>query len=205
MQKTQFDKKPITHQSNSIFTPELIKLIKIFGFSSLAFVLILSFFNERKAQNTGEENPFKISDSNRIFFLNLRSIAYDREHESKANMTLFRSSNRLTSDSSPLLDLVLILNSPKDEAYLHLEPVNLEWPLRIRVTHNSEYQVFKLTNGNKFDQKSYLDQLRPWIKRNASFELEAKGKWVPIWASPKEKEVLKTVIEDYFRLLNQLN
>ncbi len=194
-----------TQKPNSIFTPELIKVIQIFGFSSLAFVLILSFFNERKAQNTSEENLFRISDSNRIFFLNLRAIAYDREFESKANMILFRSSNRQISDSRPLLDWVLILNTPKNEAYLHLEPVNFEWPIRIRVKHDADSQMFHFKNGNKFDQRAYLDQLRPWIERNASFELESQGKWVEVWASPKEKEVLKTILEDYLTLLNQTN
>lgn len=190
-------------KKDSIFTPELIKLFKIFGFSSIIFVFILSFFDERRAMNSGTENSFRMLDSNKIFFLNVRSSAYDREYETDAKLIFFRSNKRQVSDSSALLNLVLILNIYKDEAYLHLEPVNLEWPIRLHASDHKGFEEFTFVNGNKFDQRTYLEKLRPWIDRNANFELESQGKWVSIWTTPKEKEVLKTILEDYFRLLNQ--
>jgi hypothetical protein len=197
----------MTHKlkKESIFTPELIKLIKIFGFSSIIFVFILSFFDGRRAMNSGTENSFRMLDSNKIFFLNVRSSAYDREYEAAAKLMFFRPTKRQVSDSTSLLNLVLILNTPKDEAYLHLEPVNFQWPIRLRAFDQKAFEEFTFVNGNKFDQKTYIDKLRSWIDRNANFELESQGKWISIWDTPKEKEVLKTIFEDYLRLLNQHN
>ena len=50
-----------------------------------------------------------------------------------------------------------------------------------------------------------MDKLKPWIEEAASFDLWYKEAWFPIWVTPKEKEVLKTILNDYFRLLNQTN
>lgn len=190
-------------KSDPIFTAELIKLMKIFGFASFILVIVLSFFNDRKAQNTGKDMSFRVADAEKIFFLNLRATAYDRTHKSDANMTIFKSTKRQISDNLPLLDLALILNISKDEAYLHLDPVNHTWPVTLRATGDMGNQEFIFANGNKFDQQFYIQQIRPWLTKNASFEMAHDGKWIPLWTTPKEKEVLKTIFEDYFRLLNQ--
>lgn len=192
-------------KTDPVFTPELIKLIKIFGLTSLVFVGVLAFFNDRKAQNSERNTVFQMADADKIFFLNLRSTAYDRKYQSEANMTIFKSSKRQVSDRMPLLDLVLILNTSKDEAYLHLDPVNHNWPISLRAKNDSAKKEFSFTNGNKFDQQLYIQQIRPWIEQNASFEMLTEGKWIPIWNTPKENEILNSILEDYFRLINQLH
>ena len=56
------------------FSPEMIKIYKIFGLGSLLFVLLLSFFNERRANNSGEEKPLmRITDSDRLIFTVMES------------------------------------------------------------------------------------------------------------------------------------
>jgi hypothetical protein len=192
-------------KNDPILTPELIKIIKIFGVASISLVLILSFFNERRANNRGEDNSFKMVRSDQIYFLNLRASNYDRENRTDAGMILFRHSKRYISDTFPSLDLIIILNSFKEEAYLNLEPVNNDWPIRLRVTENRQSKEFLFQNGNKQDHLTYVTTLRPWIEGDASFELFHQDSWVRIWDSPKEKELLKTILKDYFNLLNQNN
>lgn len=188
-----------------ILTPELLKIIKIFGIASIALVLVLSFFNDKRAKNTGEDDTFRMADSEKIYFLNMRAGYYDRENRTDAGMTLFRSGKRLISDSIPGLDLLIILNSKKDEAYLYLEPVNFDWPIKIRIMRKTQTEELNLVNGNKFDHLAHIEKLKPWIETDASFHIFYKKKWIPIWDTPKEKEVLKTILEDYFRLLNRTN
>jgi len=192
-------------QTDPILTPELIKIIKIFGIASIALVFVLSFFNEKRANNRGEDATFRMADSNRLYFLNVRASYYDRENRTDAGMTLFRHGKTQVSDSIPVLDLLIILNSQKDEVYLYLEPKNFDWPIKIRASAELKSEEFTLDNGNKFDHKSHVDKLKPWIEETASFELWHSDAWIPIWASSKEKEVLKTILNDYFRLLNQAN
>lgn len=192
-------------KTDPVFTPELIKVIKIFGLTSLVFVGVLMFFNDRKAQNSGKYSVFQMADADKIFFLNLRSTAYDRIYQSEANMTIFKSSKRQVSSLMPLVDLVLILNTSKDEAYLHLDPVNHNWPITVRVKSDVVSQEFTFVNGNKFDQQLYIQQIRPWIEQNASFELLSMGIWIPIWNTTNEKEILNSILEDYLRLINQLD
>jgi len=192
-------------KTDPILTPELIRIIKIFGIASISLVLVLSFFNDKRANNSGEDDTFRMADSDRLYFLNVRASYYDRENRTDAGMTLFRHGKRQISDSIPALDLLIILNSQKDEAYLYLEPLNLDWPIKIRASGQNQSEEFILENGNKSDHKSHLDKLKPWIEDTASFDLWFKEGWIPIWETPKEKEVLKTVLNDYFRLLNQTN
>lgn len=192
-------------KTDPILTPELIKIIKIFGIASISLVFILSFFNDKRANNSGEDDTFRMTDSDRLYFLNVRAIYYDRENRTDAGMALFRHGKREISESIPALDLLIILNSRKDEAYLYLELKNFEWPIKIRTSNELKSEDFFLDNGNKFDHKSHVDKLKPWIEETASFELWYKEAWIPIWETPKEKEVLKTILNDYFRLLNQTN
>lgn len=192
-------------KTDPILTPELIRIIKIFGIASILIVILLSFFNNKRANNSGEDDTFRMADSDRLYFLNVRASYYDRENRTDAGMALFRHGKRVISDSIPALDLLIILNSQKDEAYLYLEPVNFDWPIKISAYNELKSEEFTLDNGNKFDHKVHVDKLKPWIEETASFDLWYKESWIPIWASPKEKEVLKTILNDYFRLLNQTN
>ena len=51
--------------------------------------------------------------------------------------------------------------------------------------------------------KALAEQLWPFLHRDASFAWEVNGSKYPLWANESEKEVLKTVLTDYFRVLNQ--
>lgn len=188
-----------------VLTPELVKILKIFIFSSLGLVLALSFFNGYRANNSGEDRTFKMNDSNRIYFLNVRSIHYDREIRRDAGMTLFRHGKRMQSDSFPTLDLVIILNSRKDNAYIYFELKNAEWPIQISAITATGNQVFDFSNGNNFEHFLMLQKLSSSIQENAEFELVLDRKTVPLWSKETEKEAVKSVVEDYFRLLDQTN
>ena len=190
-------------KTDPILTPELIKIIKIFGIASISLVLVLSFFNDKRANNSGEDDTFRMADSNRIYFLNVRASYYDRENRTDAGMALFRHGKRQISDSTPTLDLLIILNPINDEAYIYLEPLNFDWPIKIRVSGKNQSKEFILENGNKFDHLSHINKLKAGIYEGLSYELFLRDAWIPIWDTPNEKEVLKTIINDYFRLLNQ--
>lgn len=188
-----------------VFTPELIRILKIFIFSSFGLVLLLSFFNSYRANNTGEDRTFRVTDANRIYFLNIRSIYYDRELRRDAGMTLFRHGKRLVSDSLPTLDLVILLHPINENAFIYFDLKNADWPIEIKATAGSEQQVFKFESGNNADHFHFLQKLNPSIQSNAKFELNVNNKTYSLWSEEIEMTALKSVITDYFRLLQQTN
>lgn len=189
-------------QSDQVLTPELVKLLKTFIFLSLGLVLILSFFNSYRANNTGEDKSYRVNDSNRLYFMNVRAIHYDREVRRDAGMTLFRHGKRLQSDAQPTLDLVVLLNPVKDDAYIYFELKNADWPIRLSAKTDKDVLVFDFSNGNNDEHFGLIQKLKPLIQENAEFELILDGKIFPIWSNEMEKEAVKSVVEDYFRLLN---
>lgn len=191
--------KPI--KSDSILTPELVKIIKVFGIVSIALVVFFSFFNDRRANNTGQDKTFRMSNSARIYFSNVRGINYDREFRKDAGMQIFRNKAFSNEDEHPNLALILILNPGKDEAYIYLEPINLDWPIRLRLKSAGGGESHTFENGNKSDHLRYFEILKPAIESSAVIELQTNEGWIPIWTSPKEKEAVKTALEDYKKLI----
>lgn len=192
-------------KKDPILTPELVKIIKIFVFTSLGLVILLSFFNGYRANNSNDDRTFSINDSNRLYFLNVRSIYYDREVRRDAGMSLFRHGKRRQSDSLPTLDLVILLNSAKESAYIFFELENAEWPIKIIAKSQAETAVLEFRKGNNADHFAMYQQLKTFIKSDAEFEMDLGQKSIPLWTEPKEKAAIKLVIEDYDRLLNQTN
>jgi hypothetical protein len=186
-----------------VLTPELIKILKIFIFSSFGLVLVFSFFNTYRADNTGQDRTFNVPDADRLYFLNVRSIYYDREVRSDAGMTLFRHSKRMKSDSLPSFDPVIILNPIKDDGYIFFELQHLEYPVSLQASSDQDSLSIEFSNGNNQDHLKLMNQLKTWIDANYQIVLKKGSQSFPLWSTEKEKDVFKTIAEDYFRLINK--
>jgi hypothetical protein len=187
-------------KSDPILTPELIKIIKWFGLVSIALVVFFSFFNERRANNTGQDEIFLMSSSARLYFSNVRGINYEREVRRDAGMQIFRNKAFSNKDDNSNLALILILNPGKDEAYIYLEPINLDWPITIRLKSMNGLESQTFENGNKSDHLRYCKILKTAIEGSKQIELQTDEGWIPIWTSQKDKEAIKAVLEDYQKL-----
>jgi hypothetical protein len=188
-----------------VLTPELIRILRIFIFSSLALVLALSLFNSYRADNTGEDKTFRVIDANRLYFLNVRAIHYDREIRRDAGMTVFRHGKRVELEKMVSLNPIILLNPIKEEAYVYLELKNASFPIEIVAKSSRDLKSFNFSNGNNQDHLNFLKTLQPYIEKDYQLEVVLEGKSMPLWSGEKEKEAVKTVLEDYFRLLNHTN
>ena len=186
-----------------VFTPDLIKVLKIFLGSALGLVLLLSFFDGYRADNTGKERTFQAADADRLFFVNLRSIHYDREVRQEADMELFRHGKRLKSDTIPRFFPAILLPSKTKEAYLFFELEGADYPIQIQAILGDEVIQIPFDLSGNTAHKSLGEQLWPLLQQQASFKLLVEGKEYPLWQTESDKEVLKTVLTDYFRVLNQ--
>ena len=186
-----------------VFTPDLIKVLKIFLGSALGLVLLLSFFDGYRADNIGKDRSFKIVDADKLFFVNLRSIHYDRELRSEAKMELFRHGKRPKFDTIPRFFPAILLPSKTKEAYLFFELEGADYPIQIQAILGDEVIQIPFDLSGNTAHKSLGEQLWPLLQQQASFKLLVEGKEYPLWQTESDKEVLKTVLTDYFRILNQ--
>ena len=186
-----------------VFTPDLIKVLKIFLGSALGLVLLLSFFDGYRADNTGKERTFQAADADRLFFVNLRSIHYDREVRQEAEMELFRHGKRRKFDTIPSFFPAILLPSKTKEAYLFFELEGADYPIQIQVILGDEVIQIPFDLSGNTAHKSLGEQLWSLLQQQVSFKLLVEGKEYPLWQTESEKEVLKTVLTDYFRVLNQ--
>ena len=186
-----------------VLTPDLIKVLKIFLGSALGLVLLLSFFDGYRANNTGKERTFQAADADRLFFVNLRSIHYDREVRQEADMELFRHGKRLKSDTIPRFFPAILLPSKTKEAYLFFELEGANYPIQIQAILGDEVIQIPFDLSGNTAHKSLGEQLWPLLQQQASFKLLVEGKEYPLWQTESDKQVLKTVLTDYFRILNQ--
>jgi hypothetical protein len=188
-----------------ILTPELVKILRIFIFASLALVVFLSFFDSYRANNTGEDRSFRVTDSNRLYFQNIRSIHYDREIRQDASMTLFRHRNHEQTDSLPGLVPVIILNPLKDDAYIYFELENAQWPIQIKISSSQGIEMIEFAMGNNHDHFNLFVKLAAALNQDAGFDLILEDKIFRIWNDERERETVKTIAEDYFRLIDRNN
>ncbi|MBD8488912.1 hypothetical protein IFO69_09165 [Echinicola sp. CAU 1574] len=191
---------------NPIFTPELIKVIKIFGLASVGIVLVFSFFNEYRADNTGDAEVTHITDASRLYFKNVRQIYYDIERRDDAKVDIFRYSRNSNNKKLLFLNLSIILSRIKNEAYIFVEPsealekqeeIEIRWKNQSSQKQGEIYFRF----GDRFTHYDFVSKLAPLIEENIDFEVKFDQEWQPILVSEKERFSFKVTAEDYFRLV----
>jgi hypothetical protein len=193
---------PSTSES---FSPEMIRILKIFGISTIVLVFILSFFNEKRANNSGlEPSEMRIADSERLFFKNIRASSYDLEARNDAKMNIYRHSDREKSIEKPSLNFAIIINRVSDEAYIYVENYPEDLPLIVQIT-DVEGKIEELTfyGGNKLDHFNFSMTFYRKLLYAAQIKMKVGEKWVLIDEEEKQRDVLKTIFIDYLKLINK--
>lgn len=189
---------------NDPLSPEMLKIIKIFGIGSLTFVLILSFFNEKRANNSGTVvSVLSISDAERLYFKNIRGLYYDLESRDDAKMSVYRYGKRIREADHPLFNLSILVNRVKDEAYIYIEPWSELNSFSLRATVENQTDTLEYISGDKFVHFCFVEKLYPFLLKNTYFETLIDEVWIPILVDEKERDALRITIKDYYRLINK--
>lgn len=187
--------------------PEMLRLVKIFGAASVLLVLAMAFFNERKANNSGDnDSPMHTGDAERLFFKNVRSISYEMQSLENAKMQAFRYGKREKDSNKPRLQVAILLNRIKDEAYLYWEPtpdtlpINFTWGNQLSGTSGS----LTFAGGDIFAHLEFATKLFPLITdEHTQFTMDLAGESVPIFSDNPEREAVRIPLRDYFRMINK--
>lgn len=196
-------------KSHDTFSPEMLKILKIFGIGSLVFVFIMSFFNERRANNSGkEDSPMSIGDADRLYFKNVRAAYYDIEERKDARMTIYRHGKRVKTEEVFTIGLSILINRIKNEAYIFIESNSEELPIKVKWSNldgknKSGELVFE--GGDKYAHLSFIEALYPLLLENTLFELWDGEKFIQIFEGENDKDALRITITDYYKLINKPN
>jgi len=183
----------------------MMSLFKIFGISSLVMVLFISLFDFKRPTIGEERSIMAINDASRLYFKNVRQLYYDREIRDDAMMNVYRFAKREIDEKQPLLNLSIIINRLKDEAYVFLEPsvifegegsIQLRWLSEDKIRSGS----IEFIDGDRFDHYSFVEKIYPLLVEEASFEVHLNGDWYPILKEQKERDAFRITSFDYFRL-----
>jgi len=184
---------------------EMVRLLKIFGLTSLGLVLLLSLFNERRANNSGVDPTFRISDPGMLFFKNIRRIDYAVKHLPEANIDIYTHKGFGSDSSKNTLILELIVHKNKNSASLYLvhqgQP-NDQQALQLQIVDNGKVSdTLQLRQGNRYVHLKNSETLIKWLNREkVAIETKVDEKWIPIIASPKEKEAFINTYQDFLKI-----
>jgi len=181
----------------------MMKLFKIFGLGTLLWVSVLSFFNEKREVADDGTPKTSITSASRLYFMNVRQTFYDRENRQDAKMNIFRLSKRELTDLQPVINLSIIINRVKDDAYIFVEPsafIDNEG-LEVRYSFNEEvFGSIPFAGGNRYEHYRFVERLYPLLLEDASFEIKVGEDWLPILEEKRERDAFRITAFDYFRL-----
>jgi hypothetical protein len=196
----------MTRKQKDGFDPELLKILRIFGIASLSFVLILSFFNEKRADNTGEDPTFRITDASRIYFGNIRRAYYQVEGKQGAGLDIYRLGKRVVDSTQNVLNLAIVMNRSRNTAYLYVEPhgrLENQNPLEIRwkLSDTREGGTISFSFGDRHSHLVFVKEIISKLEKEAGFEAKLDDAWVSILENETERKAFMTTAKDYFRLV----
>lgn len=194
--------------TDKVLTPEIVRILKIFGFVSILLVMGLSFFNEKRANNSGAEpSPMRMTDADRIYFRNVRSIAYDIEILKEAKMVAYRHAKRSTNPHITDFPLAILINQPKDEAYLYWEfsvdslPIVVSW----NNPGNGESGEIRFEGGDKFAHLAFGEEIFPLLsEEDVQFGISFSDKNFEVLSTEGTRKPVLTSLSDYFKMINSL-
>ncbi len=184
---------------------EMVRLLKIFGLTSLGLVLLLSLFNGRRANNSGVDPTFRISDSGMLFFKNIRRIDYAVKQLPEANIDIYTHKGFGSDSSKNALILELIVHKNKNSVSLYLVhqgQLTDQQALQLQIVDNEKVSdTLQLRQGNRFVHLKNAETLIQWLSKElVTIEVKVDEKWVPILAEQKEIEAFINTYQDFLKI-----
>ncbi len=169
-------------------------------------IMILLFAGctiDREKSVDRDKFNFKTGDDTELFFKNVRQSDYDLEVNEAAKFQIYRHGDRNISDSVPVLNLAIVLNVLKDEAYLFLEPSAMlkeEDPLIIIQESSTGIDTLTLATQNRDTYLEFASQIYEGMQKDNEFSVLVNGDLLPVLNDPDEREIFRITTSDYYRL-----
>lgn len=149
-----------------------------------------------------EPNRIYTTPSNRLYFLNVRSVYYDKESNEAAKLDYYRYGDRVTDNDKPVLNLAIVDAWTREEAYLVVEPNTFfenKDSIAIRWEDNNSGMkgYFYYVRKTPKDDYAFAEDLYPYLFKN-NISLTYKNK--PLFDDERVKAFKKTY-KDFVKLI----
>lgn len=157
-----------------------------------------------------DDMRFETEDHTRIFFRNVRRSFYDVQPMEAAQQELYRLSDRLQGEGKPRLGLVIVNKLALQKAFVMLEPnaplaaeetLTVHWRSADGADSGSESMEKLAPITEHFRLATALYSA---LQDGCEVEIEVGGQRVSILTEEEERKNFRTVMVDYYRLVNIL-
>lgn len=173
--------------------------------------ILLLVFLCASCQITGPEEVmekdlnFSTTDDSELFFKNVRQLSYDLEEFPDANLNVYRVKDRPGEVDYPSIDLAIVWNWLKDEAYILLEPnivLEEEDPIVVFWSNRDtgETGTYRYEKGNNMVQLSHATKIYNGLMKDYYLEIWAEGRRHSFLEAAKDREAYRKTMVDYYRL-----
>ncbi len=187
-------------------TREMYRLLKIFGSISIGLVLLLSFFNEYRADNSGEEAEFTASDAGLIYFKNIRKIDYRTAHLPEAMIERYTHEDFDPDSTKSGIQLDLIVQKNNRTAVPFVLPkgkLATNAPVLLRAHQGLETiaDSLRIHSGDRQTHLKAAKKLYQWLLADmASIEAKTEKGWIPVFDDPKARKAFIQTFKDYEKI-----
>ncbi|WP_422007954.1 hypothetical protein [Roseivirga pacifica] len=181
---------------------------KFYSLIIILSCLLLACNNQNQQVESPETISFKTDDSSRLFFRNVRQIAYDKEELTAAKLNIYRYKKRSEEQHIPVLNLALVENWRFDEAYLLIEPNDFIKQNTILVKWENpttaEKGLIEFTASNKESHQLFASKVYEQLTANSRLEIKMENEWHRILHTQEQRDAFTTTVYDYYRLTLRL-
>ena len=149
---------------------------------------------------------FNTTDASVLFFRNVRSPYYDPEEMPEAGLRVYRLGRRVQDDGRPLLNLAIVHNWRRDQAFILIEPGEYimglpEVRIRYRNAERGTAGELVYEPGSREEQFRTATAIYLQIEAGSEFALMAWDEEIAFLREKTERDAFHTTMFDFYRLV----
>lgn len=160
--------------------------------------------NKSSKPFTGDRQ-FQTTDPARLYFKNIRSIAYYRTRKPHSEIDIYEARKSARTDKRPILYPQILDNWLDNEAYIFIEKnafSKFASPLTVKAESDSLSTVFEIAIFNKKNQYEFAENIFQALKNSQELSVKTKeDAFVPIFQNYQDKSNFMMTMQDYYRLI----
>lgn len=151
-------------------------------------------------------NPkYKTTDPARLYFNNIRSIAYYRTRKLNSEIDIYQLKKKAQTVERPIIHPMIVDNWLDNEAYLFLEKNDFRQffnPLTLKIEQDTSSTIFEIDVFNKGNQYDFAEKIYAALKARQTIMVKDKeAQFIPIFDNAQDKTNFLITMSDYFRLI----
>ncbi len=160
---------------------------------------------KKPAKPFAGDRQFQTTDPARLYFKNIRSIAYYRTRKPPSEIDIYEARKSARTNKRPILYPQILDNWLDNEAYIFIEKnafSKFVTPLTIKVESDSLLTTFEIAIFNKKNQYEFAGNMFQALKNGQVLSVKTKeGVFIPIFQNYQDKANFMMTMQDYYRLI----